>query len=148
MIDELTQDKVLRSEEVLTTIVGEEIKPKDYLKAFEEFVTQNEEEIEALKILMERPADFDIKDLKKLREVLAKQPQIFTEERLKRAAHNQLADITSFIHSAAKHVPLISAEERVEMAFRRIKSDWDFNEKQGKWLELIKRHRSACDECA
>jgi len=140
MIDELTQDQVLRSEEALTTIDGEEIKPKDYLKAFEEFVTQNEEEIEALKILMEKPADFDIKDLKKLREVLAKQPQIFTEERLRRAAHNQLADILSFIHSAAKHVPLISAEERVEMAFRRIKSDWDFSEKQGKWLELIKRH--------
>jgi type I restriction enzyme R subunit len=140
LIDELTQDRVLRSEEALTTIDGEEIKPKDYLKAFEEFVTENEDEIEALKILMERPADFDIKDLRKLREVLAKQPQIFTEERLRRAAHNQLADIISFIHSAAKHVPLISAEERVEMAFRRIKRDREFSEKQEKWLELIKKH--------
>ena len=140
LIDELTQDKVLRSEEALTTIDGEEIKPQDYLKAFEEFVTQNEDEIEALKILMERPADFDIKDLKKLREVLVKQPEIFTEERLRRATHNQLADIISFIYSATKHVPLISPEERVEMAFRRIKSDWEFNEKQGKWLELIKKH--------
>jgi type I site-specific restriction endonuclease len=70
------------SEEALTTIDGEEIKPMDYLKALEEFVTQNEDEIEALKILIEKPADFDIEDLKKLRDVLAKQPQIFTEERL------------------------------------------------------------------
>lgn len=140
LIDELTQDQVLRSEEALTTIDGEEIKPQDYLKAFEEFVTQNEDEIEALKILMGKPADFDIKDLKKLREVFAKQPQIFTEERLRRAAHNQLADIISFIHSAAKHVPLISPEERVDMTFRRIRQDWEFNEKQGKWLELIKKH--------
>ena len=140
LIDELTQDKVLRSEETLTTVEGKEIKPRDYLKAFEEFVAKNQTKIEALKILMEKPERFDIKDLKELRKVLMKQPEMFTEERLRRAAHNDAADIISFILSAAKHIPLIDPEERVEIAFRRIKSRWKFNERQEEWLELIKRH--------
>jgi type I restriction enzyme R subunit len=140
LIDELSQDKILRAEESLTTVEGEIVKPKDYLKAFEEFVTKNGKHIEALKILMEKPSDFDIKDLQELRQKLAKHHLMFTEARLRRAAHNNLADIISFINSAAKHVPLINPEERVEIAFRRIKNFWRFTEKQEKWLELIKKH--------
>ncbi len=140
LIDELTQDKVLRAERSLLTIKDESIKPQDYLEAFEEYVTRNQNQIEALRILMEKPSDFDIKDLEKLREILAKHPYKFTEERLRRAAHNKLADIISFINSATKHVPLINPEERVEIAFRRITSHWPFTEEQEKWLELIKKH--------
>jgi len=140
LIDELTQDKVLRVEESLTTIEGNEIKPEDYLKEFEEFVVKNKDKIHALKIMMEKPEDFDIKDLKELRDALSKHPYIFKEDRLRRAAHNSLADIISFINSAARHIPLMSPEERVEIAFRRIKSFWKFNEKQEQWLELIKKH--------
>lgn len=140
LIDELTQDKVLRAEESLSTAEGETVKPQDYLKAFEDFVTQNGKHIEALKILMEKPYDFDIKDLQELRQKLAKHPMMFTEARLRRAAHNNLADIISFINSAARHVPLLNPEERVEIAFRRIKTYWKFTEKQEKWLDLIKKH--------
>lgn len=140
IIDELTQDVVIRTEHSLTTIDGKEVKPQDYLIAFEEFVTQNQKQIDALKILMERPSNFDIKDLEGLRKALAKHPYIFTEERLRRAAHNKVADIISFINSAAKHIPLMSPEDRVEIAFRKIQRIWNFNDKQIKWLELIKRH--------
>ena len=140
LIDELTQDRVLRAEESLSTAEGEIVKPQDYLRAFEDFVTQNSKHIEALKILMEKPYDFDIKDLRELRQKLAKHPMMFTEARLRRAAHNSLADIISFINSAARHVPLVNPEERVEIAFRRINTYWKFTEKQEKWLELIKKH--------
>jgi type I restriction enzyme R subunit len=140
LIDELTQDKVLRAEESLSTAEGETIKPKDYLKTFEDFVTKNSKKIEALKVLMEKPSEFDIKDLQELRQKLAKHPFMFTESRLRRAAHNNLADIISFINSAARHIPLINPEERVEIAFRRIKNYWKFTPKQEQWLELIKKH--------
>lgn len=140
LIDELTQDMVLRVEEKLTTIRGDEVKPEDYLKEFEEFVEKNRDHIHALKILMERPEDFKVKDLEDLRKALVKHPFIFTEERLKRASHQNLADIISFINTAARHIPLINPEERVEIAFRHINTYWKFSEKQEKWLELIKKH--------
>ncbi len=130
----------MRAEESLTTVEGDEIKPQDYLKEFEEFVIKNKDKIQALRILLEKPEDFDIKDLNELRKVLQKHPYIFTEDRLRRASQKNLADILSFINSATRHVPLINPEERVEIAFRRIKSYWKFNEKQEQWLELIKKH--------
>lgn len=140
LIDELTQDKVLRVEETLTTADGKEIKPKDYLREFENFVTQNKDKIHALKIVMERPEGFSLKELRELRKALAKHPYMFNERRLRKAAHNNVADILSFIQSALKHVPLISPEKRVEIAFNKIMQGKKFNEKQEKWLELIKKH--------
>lgn len=140
IIDELSRDNILRSEEALTTAEGEEIRPDDYLKAFEEFVTKNQMKIEALKIIMQKPENFDVKDLDELRRILMRQPEIFTEDKLRRAANNNVADIISFILSAMKHVPLIDPQERAEIAFRRIKAEWEFTEKQEQWLELIKKH--------
>lgn len=140
LIDELSQDKVLRVEEALTTVDGKEIKPQDYLREFEDFVSNHRDQIHALKILMEKPSDFDIKDLNELRSALARHPFLFTENRLKRATRNNLADLLSFINAAIRHVPLVSPQARVEIAFRKLKSYWKFNEKQGQWLELIKKH--------
>ena len=140
LIDEISQDRILRVEESLTTVEGKEIKPEDYLREFEEFVSKNKDRIQALKILMERPEHLNLKDLDELRKTLQKHPYIFNENRLRRAAQNNLADIISFVNSALRHVPLIPPEERVEIAFRKIKSGWKFTERQEKWLELIKKH--------
>jgi len=141
-VDELSQDKIMRIEESLTTIEGNEVKPQDYLKQFEEFVQNNKTKLLALKILLEKPEEFDIKDLESLRKELQKSKFVFTERRLRKAAHNNIADIISFINMAARHVPLISPEKRVEIAFRKIlaNDEWQFDEKQKQWLELIKKH--------
>ena len=140
--DEITQDKVLSVRESLTTIDGKEIKPADYLKEFEEFVIKNEEKIDALRVLLDRPQDFDIKDLEKLKNELRKHPYMFEERRLRKAAHNNVADIIAFVNMAVRHVPLASPEQRVEIAFHKIINSkiWQFTEKQIKWLELIKKH--------
>jgi len=141
-VDELSQDKVMRIEESLTTIEGKEVKPQDYLKQFEEFVQTHKKSLIALKILLEKPEEFNVKDLDSLRRELQKSRYIFTERRLRKAAHNNVADIIAFINMAAKHVPLVSPEKRVEIAFRKIlwNRQWEFNEKQKQWLELIKKH--------
>jgi type I restriction enzyme R subunit len=123
---------------------GKELGPEDYLKQFERFVKENPEHIEALEILLKRPKDFDADQLKDLRIALATKPDSlvdkFSEKNLRRAYAKELADIISIIRHAAKGDELLTAEQRVNKAFMRVKSDRRFNEEQEKWLELIRQH--------
>jgi type I restriction enzyme R subunit len=123
---------------------GKELGPQDYLKEFERFVKENPEHIEALEILLKRPRDFDASLLKDLRIALATRPDTlvdkFSEKNLRRAYAKELADIISIIRHAAKGDELLTAEQRVNKAFMRVKSNRRFNEEQDKWLELIRRH--------
>jgi type I restriction enzyme R subunit len=126
---------------------GKELGPQDYLKEFERFVKENPEHIEALEILLKRPRDFDASLLKDLRIALATKPDSlvdkFSEKNLRRAYAKELADIISIIRHAAKGDELLTAEQRVNKAFMRVKSNRRFNEEQDKWLELIRRHLTA-----
>lgn len=123
---------------------GRELGPEDYLKEFERFVRGNPEHIEALEILLKRPRDFDVNLLKDLRIALATRPDTlvdkFSEKNLRRAYNRELADIISIIRHAAKGDELITAEQRVNKAFMRVKSDRRFSQEQENWLELIRRH--------
>jgi type I restriction enzyme R subunit len=123
---------------------GRELGPQDYLQEFEKFVRENPEHIEALEILLRRPKEFDVKQLKTLREKLATQPDYlvdkFTEKNLRRACSQELADIISIIRYAAKGGELLTVERRVDKALMKVKSDRSFTEEQNKWLELIRRH--------
>ena len=64
----------------------------------------------------------------------------FTEKNLHRAYNEELADIISMIRFAAKAGELLTAEQRVNKALMKVKSDRPFTEEQNKWLELIRRH--------
>jgi type I restriction enzyme R subunit len=123
---------------------GKELGPQDYLKEFERFVKENPEHIQALEILLKRPKDFDASQLKDLRIALAMKPDSlvdkFSEKNLRRAYDKELADIISIIRHAAGGDKLLTAEQRVDKAFMRVKSDRRFNEEQEKWLELIRQH--------
>jgi type I restriction enzyme R subunit len=140
LIDEISRDEIIASEYLLHTLDGRNLKPEDYIRAFEKFVKLNKDKVDAIKILLEKPREFKTSTLKELRKILASQPEIFTEDRLKRSYGDQLADIIAFVRHAAYGEPLMPPKERVERAFQKLRAKHKFDQKQGEWLELIKAH--------
>jgi type I restriction enzyme R subunit len=52
-----------------------------------------------------------------------------------------MADIISMVkHAASEENPLLTAQERVDRAIKRITEGREFTEEQLKWLNLIKAH--------
>lgn len=125
---------------VIRTADGKVVRPDDYLRAFETFVRENPEHIEAIRILLERPADWKTEALNELRAKLAATPEHFTQENLRRAYQHNLADIISIVKHAANHEqPLWSAEERVARAIQRVLGNQTLSPEQQKWLDLIRQ---------
>jgi len=139
-----TQDTVT-SEWLVKGADGREFKPEDYLTAFARFVRENPAHIEAIRILLDRPRDWSTDALSELREKLAVTPERFTLRSLQKAHemhyHKALVDIISMIKHAAKNAePLLTAEERVEMAFEKVTTGKSFTPEQAQWLKVIKAH--------
>ncbi len=132
--DEVTSEKLFKVGD------GKEVKAEDYIQAFTKFVKNNPNKIEAIKILLNRPSGWNTNALRELKVELNKSPYKFTEERLRKAYHYELADIISIIKHAAKDEPLSSAQERVERAVIRFIDDKKLTDEQQRWLELIKEH--------
>lgn len=131
------------SEIVFRTADGRALKPGDYLTAFSQFVRENPAQIEAIRILLDRPRDWSTNALAELRQKLQTQPERFTEENLRRAYQHELADIISIVHHAAEGDPLMSAEQRVDRAMARVgdgRAPRELTPPQLKWFELIRRH--------
>src|SRR3990167_2052050 len=133
-------EDTVKSEYLFKTLDGSEIKPDEYIKQFEKFVKENPEHIEALEVVLEKPASWSTKALKELREKLSQTPERFTDENLRRAYKYPLADIISMIKHAAKEEPLISGKERIDLAIAKVIDGRTLTEQQQKWLELIKKH--------
>ena len=137
-IDHVESDVLFRAGD------GSKLKPEDYLGKFEKFVRENPEHIEAIEILLKRPKEFNTEALARLRRELAERPDDlrdkFTERNLRRAYHNELADIVSMIRRAAKGDPLLTAETRVDRALQKLRARRTFTEEQDGWLRLIRRH--------
>ncbi len=128
--------------------VGKEYKPADYLIEFSKYVRENEDRVEALKILLARPEGWGTRPLRELRTTLSTAPQHFTEENLRRAfeatSHKAMADIISMVKKGAKESsPLFTAEERVQQAIDRISLGRQFSDEQVKWLDYIRQHMIA-----
>ncbi|HLE30492.1 MAG TPA: DEAD/DEAH box helicase family protein [Anaerolineales bacterium] len=120
---------------------GRTLKPDDYIAAFSRFVRENPAQVEAIRILLDRPREWNTEALKELRSKLGAQPEKFTEDNLRRAYHHALADIISIVHYAAGGTdPLMSAEQRVELALKKVFGDRPLTPEQDKWLGLIRRH--------
>ena len=137
--DEVTSQWLIRDG------VGNEYKPDDYLEAFSKFVRENPNKIDAIEILLNRPADWGTDALSELRQNLSKARQRFTIENLQKAHqihyHKALVDIISMVkHAAKEESPLLTAEERVQRVFENITKETTFTVQQQKWLERIKEH--------
>lgn len=131
------------SSEVMIHVGSEYQKPEDYLDAFARFVRENQDHIQAIQILMERPRDWRTGVLNELREILTRNK--FPEKELQKAHrlvhHKALADVISMIKHAAKdEEPILTAEERVDRALERVKAGKSFNEEQLNWFGLIREH--------
>jgi type I restriction enzyme, R subunit len=124
---------------------GKEYKPEDYLQAFERFVRENSDHIEALQILLARPQDWSTQALKDLRETLTKAPERFTQANLRKAFearhHKALIDIISMVKNAANEgAGLFTAEQRVNLAIAVVSDGRALTGDQKKWLDYIRQH--------
>jgi type I restriction enzyme R subunit len=131
------QDKVSSKK----LILGE--KPEDYLTSFMRFVKENPEHIAAIKILLERPKEWNTNALTELREKLKanKFPEKYLQEAHELVYDKALADIISMVKHAAKNEePILTSEERVNLALAKITENKKFNYEQLQWLNYIKEH--------
>jgi type I restriction enzyme R subunit len=139
-----TKDEVT-SEWLIKGATGQEFKPADYLKAFETFVRENAERVDALSILLSRPQAWGANALQELRQALAQAPEHFTEANLQMAfevTHQKaLVDVISMVKRAAvESSPLLTAEERVSEAVKQVVAGRELNTEQAKWIEYIRQH--------
>lgn len=79
-----TEDTV-NSEWMVRGLDGKEYKPEDYLIAFSRFVTENPAQVEAIRILLDRPQDWNTNALQELRQKLAATTERFTIQNLQKA---------------------------------------------------------------
>jgi type I restriction enzyme R subunit len=124
---------------------GKEYKPDDYLSVFAKFVRENPAQVEAIRILLDRPKDWSTSALTELRHKLAAAPQRFTLENLRKAHeihyHKALVDIISMVkHAANEQEPLYTPAERVKLAVAKISAGKAFTAEQLQWLERIEAH--------
>jgi type I restriction enzyme, R subunit len=130
-------------DEVMFRVGNDYQKPEDYLKLFENFVKNNPEHIEAIDILLSRPANWNTDVLDDLRDKLKKSD--FSEKDIQRGYElvfkKPLPDIISMIkHASDYDVPIMNAQERVENAVRKLIEKHSFSDEQITWLTYIKEH--------
>lgn len=129
--------------EAVFSIGSEYRKPEDYLVQFARFVKENPEQIDAIRILLERPKEWRTDVLDELRKKL--RHNHFSEKELQKAHKlvykKSLADIISMVkHGAETQAPLLTAEERVDAAMARVTAGKTFSREQQQWLGYIREH--------
>ena len=139
-----TEDEV-SSQWLIRDGAGNEYKPADYLEAFDRFVHENRDQVDAIAILLDRPQDWSTDALSELRQRFASARQRFTIPLLQKAheAHYRkaLVDVISMVkHAADDEQPLLTAEERVDRAIQRISAGRTFTDEQQAWLNRIRSH--------
>ena len=119
------------------------LKPEDYLIAFSEFVKQKEKEIEAISILLNKPKDWNTKALNELKQKLKESnyDEVDLQKAHRIVYHKDTVDIISMVkHAAKESEPLLSPEERVNQAIKKVIAGKNLNNEQQKWMEYIKEH--------
>ncbi|MBE7635240.1 type I restriction-modification system endonuclease [Sneathiella sp. P13V-1] len=129
-------------DELLSTDTGygEGEKPEDFLDGFIQFIKANENKIEALKIVTQRPRELTRQHLKDLKRLL--EEHHFREADLRaawRASTNEdiAASIIGYVRQASLGDPLIPYSERVAAATKEITLKGDWTPLQRKWLDRI-----------
>jgi type I restriction enzyme, R subunit len=119
---------------------GKAEKPKDYIESFAAFLKENINAIPALAVVTQRPRDLTRQQLKELK--LALDQEGYTEKVLQtawREMTNQdiAASIIGFIRQQALGESLVSYDERVDRALKRILEGKKWTTPQRKWLQRI-----------
>ena len=141
----IENEDAVSSEYLFRDAEGKEYKPADYLEQFAKFVRENPAQVEAIRILLDRPRGWGTAALAELRAKLATAPGRFTLDHLEKAhrAHHRkaLVDVISMVKHAAKETePLLTAAERVDRAFARLTAGRTFTPAQQAWLDRIRDH--------
>lgn len=116
------------------------LKPKDYIESFVEFVKNNRNEIAALNIVCTKPASLTRRDLKELSLTLDQKG--FRDLKLN-TAYNELtnekivADIIAHIRTAALGNSLVGRDERIKNAVNQLRHAHAWNSIQERWIERI-----------
>ncbi|MBE7652467.1 type I restriction-modification system endonuclease [Tenacibaculum finnmarkense] len=116
------------------------LKPKDYLESFTEFINNNKNTITALNIVCTKPSTLTRKELKELRLIL--DTEGFNKNNLntayKEVTNTEIvADIISHIRTSALGENLVSHQERITNAVTKLKTAHNWNQIQLKWLDKI-----------
>lgn len=135
------QEDTVYSEPVFS--VGDKyLKPADYLSAFSDFVQTHKSDIEAMRVVLEKPNGWNTQVLRDLRKLLLQNH--FQEPDLRKAHnlvyHKSLVDIISMIKHADKKEPLLSVNERIDKAIERVFGDKILDSAQQEWITYIKEH--------
>ncbi|MCX6137873.1 MAG: type I restriction-modification system endonuclease [Ignavibacteriales bacterium] len=121
---------------------GKGKKPQDYLEEFRAFIKAHINDIAALHVLCTRPKDLTRNQLKQL--IIELDSAGFTKANLNVAwkeTTNQdiAADIIAFIRTYALGSPLISHEDRIKSAIKKIKALKPWNISQLHWFDLFEK---------
>ena len=124
----------------ITQVYGNNEKPEDYLESFEKYIKENQDKLEALKLLKENPKIFTRKNMKELKYILEEQG--YKETNLnsaysKKENVNITADILSYIKNVLKGSPILDKEEKIQDIEKRIKRLNNWNVTQKKIIERI-----------
>lgn len=136
VVYDTTPDEVISNETIT-------VERDDYLESFEEWVSANIDQIEALQIVARRPRELTRQDLLEVRRTLARNG--YNTETLQNAWAQKTdrevaASIIGFIRQAALGDPLVPYADRVKHALARVKSEHDWNGDQQTWLERIAKN--------
>lgn len=115
-------------------------KPEDYLDSFKAFLQNNQNQIAALTVVVQRPRDLTRQQLKELRILLDNAG--YSETKLRSAWRDSTnediaASIIGFIRQAALGDALIPYNDRVDRALKKILASQNWTPPQRKWLERI-----------
>lgn len=124
----------------IETGYGAADKPEDYLNSFQNFLQENINKIPALLVVTQRPRDLTRSQLKELKLLLdtAGYPETHLQVAWRELTNEDIAaSIIGFIRRAAIGDALISYEERVDRAMRKILASRRWTPPQRKWLERI-----------
>lgn len=122
---------------------GKGQEPEDYLESFSKYLDENRNKIDALEIVCTRPAALTLADLRKLSMTLDANGYntIQLNTAVQKVTREECAaDIITLIRRYAIGSPLISHEERIHNAIKKLNKAHDFTAGEKKWIDRIEKY--------
>lgn len=121
---------------------GDATKPEDYINSFKEYIEANRNQIMAINTICTRPQELSRQSLKELRLILdeAGFPEASLNVAWKNAKNVDIAaDIIAYIRTLALDVSLVSPQERVENAIKKVKALHPWTKVQQRWIDRFEK---------
>jgi type I restriction-modification system, R subunit len=122
---------------------GKGQEPEDYLESFASYLRTNRNKITTLEIVCARPADLTLSDLRSLSKTLDSNGynQIQLNTAVSQVTKEDCAaDIISLVRRYAIGSPLVSHEERIHNAVKKLCKAHNFTAGETKWIERIEKY--------